>query len=176
MNIKFKAEKQFDFEKKRFYLNKESTVLHCHHYTTLLTQLADDSRNFDGPEILYSTAEESFYPILTKYFQEHNITSHQDRVSIVQQYFSYIGLGLIKINFQDNKSTVEMPYSHLDEAWIKKWKSSDKPVNYLSQGFLAAAFSAITDNKPETFKVQEIQSIACGADISKFTVKKIEEK
>lgn len=174
MNVKFKAEKNFDFKIKRFYLNNEPTVLHCHHYTTLLTQLANDAVKFNGPQIMFSTAEETFYPILVKYFKENNVISSEDRVSIVEQYYSYIGLGLMKINMEE--FSAELLHSHLDEAWLKKWSTSDKPVNYITQGFLAAAFSAITNNYLESFSVKEIQSIACGVETSKFIIEKKQEK
>lgn len=173
MNIKFKADKIFNFSKKRLYINNEPTVLQCHHYTTLLTQLANDAEKFHGPQIMFSTSEETFYPVLTRYFQKCNIISNEERASIVEQYYSYIGLGLMKIDIKE--FTAELLHSHLDEAWLKKWSVADKPVNYITQGLLAAAFSAITDNSPETFNVQEIQSIACGAETSKFIIVKKQE-
>lgn len=174
MSVKFKVEKNFDFKAKKFYLNNEPTVLHCHHYTTLLTQLANDAVKFNGPQIMFSTAEETFYPILAKYFKENNVVSYEDRARIVEQYYAYIGLGLMKINLKEHSA--ELIHSHLDEAWLKKWSVTDKPVNYITQGFLAAAFSAITDNNFEIFNVQEIQSIACGNETSKFIIEKKQEK
>lgn len=174
MSVKFKAEKNFDFKAKRFYLNTEPTVLHCHHYTTLLTQLANDAAKFNGPQIMFSTTEETFYPILYKYIKENNVVSYEDRASIVEQYYAYIGLGLMKINLKEH--SVELIHSHLDEAWIKKWSITDKPVNYITQGFLSAAFSAITNNNLGMFDVKEIQSIACGAETSKFIIEKKQEK
>lgn len=174
MNIKLKADKVFDFSRKRLYLNNEPIVLQCHHYTTLLTQLANDAARFNGPQIMFSTAEETFYPVLTKYFQENNVISYENRASIVEQYYAYVGLGLMKINLKEHSA--ELIHSHLDEAWLKKWSVTDKPVNYITQGFLAAAFSAITDDNPETFNVQEIQSIACGAETSKFIIEKKQEQ
>lgn len=174
MSIKFIAKKDFDDNRKRFYLNNVPTVLQCHHYTTLLTQLANDAAKFRGPEIMFSAMEKTFYPILTSYFQAHNITSHEDRKSIVEQYYACMGLGLMEINI--NEFSVELIHSHLDEAWIKKWSVWDKPVNYITQGFLAAAFSAITENNLGAFDVREIQSIVCGAETSKFIIEKKQEK
>ena len=174
MSIKFKAEKKFNFKEKRFYLNNDPTVLHCHHYTTLLTQLANDATKFNGPNIMRSTSEEIFYPILAEYFKKYNVTSVEDRASISEQYYSYIGLGLMKICVDDYSA--ELIHSHLDEAWLKNWSISDRPVNYITQGFLSAAFSAITDSRIGTFEGEETQSIACGAETSKFTIDKTGEK
>lgn len=174
MSIKFNAEKRFDVTKKRFYLNNEPVVFHCHHYTTLLTQLANDTAKFDGPEIMFSAAEETFYPIFNKYFENDNIKSKENRVSIIEQYFSYVGLGLLKIDLIEQSA--ELFHSHLDEAWIKKWSNADKPVNYITQGFLSAAFSSINDISIKSFNVKEIQSIVCGAETSKFIIEKKQEK
>lgn len=174
MTIKFEGNKVFDFDQKRFYLNEQATVLHCHHYTTLLTQLADDAKKFDGPKIMFAAAEESFYPILIEYFKKHNISEPESRTSIVEQYYSYIGLGLMKLDVENNSA--ELFHSHIDEAWQQKWTSSDKPINYLTQGFLAAAFCAITDNNTGMFNVTEVQSIACGGKTSKFIIGKSQEK
>ena len=174
MSVKFVVEKIFNFKTKRFYLNNELTVLQCHHYTTLLTQLANDTKKFNGPQIMVSTAEETFYPILSQYFKTYNISSYEDKAKIIEQYYSYIGMGLMKIN--PNEFTTELIHSHADEAWLKKWSVSDKPINYITQGFLAAAFSAITDSNLGMFNIQEIQSIACGAETSKFKIEKIQEK
>ena len=168
MSIEFQEQLNFDFNKKRFYLNDEAIVLHCHHYTTLLTQLANDAAKFNGPKIMFLAAEETFYPILKKYFEDNNINSEEDKISIVEQYYSYIGFGLMKIDFA-NKS-VELIHSHIDEAWLKKWTTFEKPVNYITQGFISAAFSAITGNNPGIFNVEEIQSIVCGAETSKFII------
>lgn len=174
MNIKFTAEQSFDVNVKRFYLNEEPTVLHCHFYTTLLTQLANDAAKFNGPKIMVSSTEETFYPVLIQYFKKHNITSQEDKARIIEQYYAYIGLGLMRIDI--DKFSVELFHSHLDEAWLKNWTISDKPVNYITQGFIAVAFSAIIDSGIGAFKVQEIQSIACGSKTSKFIVEKIKGK
>lgn len=168
MSIKFNAKEYFDFDKKRFYLNDEPVVFHCHHYTTLLTQLANDAEKFGGPQLMFSAAEETFYPILKKYYQENNINVLDERIDIAVQYYSYIGLGQMKVDFKESK--VELLHSHLDEAWLKKWSTTDKPVNYITQGFISAMFSAITDIELGAFRVKEVQSIACGAETSKFTV------
>lgn len=174
MSIEFIAEEYFDFEAKKFYLNDEPIVLHCHFYSTLLTQLAKDTIKFNGPEIMACASEEIFFSIFDKYFKKHNIMPTEDRISIIEQYYSYVGLGLMKIDI-DNY-TVELIHSHLDEAWLKKWPTPEMPLNFITQGIIAAAFSAVTNTNIGIFNVQEIQSIACGAETSKFIIKEKSEK
>ncbi len=172
MLIEFKANQRVDTDRMRHYLNDELSVIHCHHYTALLTQLADDAKLLNGPELLSEASEESFYPILVKYFDDNDVETLEDRVSIVEQYFGFIGLGQLKITVEGDGGTAEMMYSHVDEGWMKKWSKREKPVNFVGQGFLAAAFSAITDNVPGSFKVDETASIVSGAVRSRFDIER----
>ena len=167
----FIPEKKFDKKLKRYYMDSEQMVFHCHHYTTLLTQLAMDAKRFNGEGILFNSSKKSFYTVFIDYFKKYNIVSQEDKVRIIEQYFSHIGLGILKINI--DKKTAHMDSSHLDEGWKMKWGTYDKPVNMIGQGYIAAAFSAIIG--ADVFKVEEIQSIACGADCSKFTIEYREE-
>jgi predicted hydrocarbon binding protein len=144
--------------------------MHCHHYSTLFSQLADDAQMFQGPKLLSDASEESFYPVLVKYFQENNVSSIEERAAIAEQYFSFIGLGQIQINVTDQDCSAQMKHSHVDEGWIKKWGKRDEPVNFIGQGYLAAAFSAINGQECGSYKVQETQSIVSGQTTSQFTI------
>jgi predicted hydrocarbon binding protein len=172
MSIQFKADQVFDPKKARQYINDEASVFHCHHYATLFSQLADDAKLLRGATLLAESAEESFYPVLVKYFKENSINVMEDRIAITEQYCSFIGLGKVKIIIDKDKGSAEMPFSHVDEGWIKKWSKRDKPVNFIGQGFLAAAFSAILDCEPNVFNVEEVQSIVAGASFSRFEISK----
>jgi predicted hydrocarbon binding protein len=172
MSVEFKAIQDFDSNKMRQYLNGEVTVMHCHHYSALFSQLADDAEMFNGAKLLAEAAEESMNPVLIKYYADNGIESEEDKVQIAEQYFAFIGLGKVKINVSGDGGSAEMDHSHVDEGWVKKWKKRDKPVNYIGQGYLAAAFSAITGNACGTFQVEETQSIVAGAESSKFTISK----
>lgn len=170
MGAEFKADQVFDSNKMRHFLNKEGIVFHCHHYATLFSQLADDAKLIKGPLLMVQTTEETFFPILSKYYKENSIDSKEDRISIAEQYYGFIGLGEVKINIDDG--TAQMPHAHVDEGWVKKWSKRDTPVNYIGQGYLAAAFAAITDNPIGSFQVDETESIVSGAASSQFTINK----
>lgn len=175
MSNKFTARHRFNSTKARQYLNNEAIVLHCHHYITLITQLADDAKQLNGAKLLAESAEETFYPILIRYFTENNIVSLEDRTAVAEEYFSYIGLGKLKLNLLWQNDTAEMDYSHVDEGWIKKWSKRNKPVNFIGQGYIAAAFSAITGQELYAFDVNEIECIVSGAKKSKFIITKKQE-
>lgn len=170
MNLQIKQE--FDPNQKRHYTNGECYVLHCHHYSALFTQLADDAKDLDGPNQLRNAFAEAIYPILQKYYQENAVTAISDRLAVAEEYCIFSGLGKIKITLEGNQGKAEMIHSHIDEGWIKKFGKRDHAINYIGQGFLDAVFSAVTGNAIHSFKVEETQSIVCGAPTSQFTIAK----
>lgn len=163
-------EATYDDKRSRQYVNGEVTVFHCHHYAALFTQLADDAGMFDGARHLRDAAAESMLPVLKKQCEIDGATSAEDKTAVAEQYFSYIGLGKLSINIPDAKA--EMAFSHVDDGWIRKWGNRDKPVNFIGQGYIAAAFALVNGDDPSTYVVEETQSIVSGATSSKFTVSK----
>lgn len=168
------ADRKFDSSRCRHYINEVTSVMHCHHYASLYTQLADDAGDmFDGHKILNDTSEETFYPILKDYFNKHGITAVDDRVNIVEQYWAFTGMGKLVINhvtYQGGKA--EMPFSHVDAGWIKKWGHREKPVNFISCGYLAAAFASIFDLPVGSYQVIETKSIVADNEKSEFSIEK----
>ncbi|WP_444994630.1 hypothetical protein [Aliikangiella sp. IMCC44359] len=174
MSVQFEVDSKYNTNDKRQYINGNAIVFHCHHYISLFTQLADDAKLFEGEKHLRDAAEETFYAVLLSYMKEHpDIESCNDKKTIAEQYFAFIGLGQIKIEISENGGNVEMPYSHVDEGWIKKWGNRDKSVNFIGHGFIGAAFAVINNLPCGSYQVIETQSKVNGADISKFTVTKL---
>ncbi len=172
MAPEMKMEQHFDPKRMRQIVNDESYVFHCHHYAALFTQLASDAKLLNGPVLLAEAAEESMYRELNKYLKEKKIDKQGERVSIAEQYFSFVGLGQLKLkDVSEEGGSAELLNSHVDEGWIKKWGKNKVPINYIGQGYIACAFAAITGRKPGSFQVTEDQSIVMGAETSKFSVK-----
>ena len=158
----------FDRKTKRHYLNGHVSVLHCHHYASLYTQLALDAKE---TELLADTSEESFYDILVEYFDQHYLTAIEARIDIACQYFAAVGFGKMRVNYLgEDSGEVELLASHVDSGWIKKWGKYDRPVNYLGAGYITAMFAAVLDEPRKTFKATEVQSIVMGAKTSIFNV------
>lgn len=163
-------DKKFDSKSCRHFLNDQLTVMHCHHYSTLYTQLAIDS---EETELLKSVAEESFYKALTDYLSKHDICDLESRIDIACQYYAAVGLGKMRVVYLGTESgKVELLASHLDKGWMKKWGKSDQPVNYIGTGYISGMFAAILDCPLGTYKTREMQSIAMGAETSIFNVTK----
>jgi hypothetical protein len=161
-------DKYVDPRTKRHYLNGQLSVLHCHHYSTLYSQLAIDAGE---TELLVDVAEESFYKLINDYFTVNKITDLEERIELGCQYYGAVGLGKMSVNFLGNDSgEVELEYSHLDSGWIRKWGRYDRPVNYIASGFINGMFSAILDKPIKTFRTNEIKSIVMGEKSSLFNV------
>ena len=62
--MEFKADLVFNPVNNRHYFNGWGAVLHCHHYATLVTQLALYADQFDGENILKQVSEDIFYSFL----------------------------------------------------------------------------------------------------------------
>jgi hypothetical protein len=161
----------FDKERCRHEINGLTAVLHCHHFASLTTQLANDCQLLDAKKLLAECAEDTFYKVLTNYYQQHDITKLDDRIRIAELYFSEVGLGKMRVKYAGPYSgEIILEHSHVDEGWLKKWGVFDKPVNYIGCGFASALFSAIYDRERRQYSAKELQSIACGADVSVIEV------
>ena len=165
------VKRTFDPKICRHFMNGDVQVLHCHHYATLYCQLADDAKMFDGKSLLRKAAEMSFAPVLRKLMQAADVTAAADKIRIAEEYWRYAGMG--KLQFErvgEMSAAAVMEKSHVDEGWIKKWGKREAPVNFIGQGYLAAAMAVIYDLPNGSYLVNENASIVSGADVSRFTV------
>lgn len=164
-------ESAFDPRSCRHLVEGQSYVMHCHHYATLYTQLAEDCGMLDGKKLLAETAEDTFYEVLSAYFEKYNVKTVAERLSAGEQYFRTTGMGVLKVvNAGADGGNVELPSSHLDAGWIKKWGKTSKPVNHLTRGYIAALFAAAFGKRRRSYAVLETASIASGAPQSCFSV------
>ena len=166
-----KLDHVFDGKECRHYTNGHVSVLHCHHYATLYSQLADDCGMLDGKKLLAEVAEDIFMEVLKSYYEDHGITDLRERIAIGEQYFAASGLGMLEvICLGDESGAVEMTRSHVDQGWVKKWGTREKPVNFIGCGYIAGMFAAVLDKPARSFRVEELQSLVSGAECSKFNV------
>jgi len=170
----FKLDHRFDAERCRHYLNNIVTVLHCHHYATLFTQLAIDAKELvDGTRILKETAEDIFFKMLSDYFKQNAVADPKERLDLAVQLYSICGLGKMAVTAaNENGGTVQMPYAHVDEGWLKKWGKFGTSVNFIGAGFIAATFAATYSKPTRSFSVEEQQSRVSGASQSIFKISK----
>ena len=164
-------ERSFDPLRSRHSINGVTHVLHCHHYLTLYTQLADDCALLDARKLLKDACEDAFFGLLSDYYRKNGVESVVDRIDIGEQYYAFSGLGQMKVMCAGSDSgEVELLTSHVDAGWIKKWGKRDRPVNYATCGYVAALFAAAFGLKPRSYSVSETASIVSGAERSRFAV------
>jgi hypothetical protein len=159
----------FDPATKRHQINDIQSVLHCHHYTSLYTQLAIDANE---TELLQECARQSFRQVLeTYFFNNPDVDTIPSRVEIGCQYYSLLGLGKMVVKFMGEESgEVKLLSSHTDSGWIKKWGKYDRPINFITAGFIEALFEMVLGLSPNSFQVAEIKSIVMGAETSIFKI------
>jgi hypothetical protein len=161
----------FESDRCRHIADGMTIVLHCHHFATLTTQLANDCSMVDAKKLLAESSEDAFHTILANYYEQNGICNLKERIEIAERYFSDIGLGKLKVNYAGTYAgEIELRHSHVDEGWLKKWGKSSEPVNHIGRGYATALFSALFGKQKRSYFAKECQSIACGAQTSIITV------
>lgn len=169
--IEVELEHKFDKERCRHYLNGQLSVLHCHHYASLYTQLAMDAEFIDAKTILAQSAEDSFFDTLSNYYQAHPGLTPNEKLEVGCRYYAMTGLGQMKVlSAGETSGEVVLEHSHVDQGWIKKWGKHDKAVNFITCGCVAALFATAYGKAARSYAVSEVESIVTGADKSRFVV------
>jgi len=161
----------FDEETYRHSINGHEFVLHCHHYMTLTTKMAEDFAALGAVQVLREATEDSIRPVLDSYFAEHGVTSPEERLAIGAEYYAFMGLGLMEVTGTAVGGGVKLDHSHVDEGWIKKWGKHSKPINHFTCGFVAAMFAATFSRPARSYNVTETASIVMGAPESVLVVR-----
>jgi hypothetical protein len=161
----------FDDKSYRHYTNGFLTVMHCHHYMTLATQLAEDFADLGGQRILAESAEDSVRPMLDDYIQKNNIGDPTERLKVGREYYGAMGMGLMEATGEAAGGTVILKRSHIDQGWIMKWGQRQSPMNYWTRGYISAMFGAAFNKPPRSYEVTEPEGMVTGAAHSTFLVK-----
>lgn len=172
--VEWEIDHRYDPRSSRHYNDGAVSVLHCHHYLTLYCQLADDAEHLNGKGLLVKAAEMAFLPILKNYFEKHRVQAIPERIALAEEYWRLCGLGLLSFDYVgEMTASAHMDHSHVDEGWIKKWGTREKPVNFVGQGYIAAAMAAVFDRSAGSYAVNEIASIVSGDARSEFSVVRV---
>ena len=167
-----KTEFTFDDKTYRHALNGHESVLHCHHYMSLTTKLAEDFDDVGGTRILRETAEDTIRPMLDSYIKENSISKPEERLKLGAEYYAVMGLGLMEVTGDGQTGKVTLRHSHVDEGWVQKWGKADKFVNHFTCGFVSAVFAAAYDAPARAYHAEEMTSIAVGNSETVIAVSK----
>jgi hypothetical protein len=165
-------ETKFSFDDKnyRHYLNGFMTVLHCHHYMSLVTKTAIENDMLGGTRILAESAEDSVRPMFDDYILKHQVNDSSARLQVGSEYYSVMGMGMMKVKGSALGGEVELVKSHVDQGWLLKFGKSDKPINHFTRGYIAAMFAAAFGKPARSYKVVESAGMVTGEPTSKFVV------
>lgn len=155
----------------RHSLNGFQTVLHCHHYMTLTTQLAEKLQEFGGPRVLAESAEDAFRPFFDDYVKKHGLPAGEARLQMAKEIYARAGMGHMESTGTADGGEVTMTRSHVDQGWIMKFGKADHSLNYFTCGFISAMFGCAFDKPPRSYQVEETASIVKGDPQSTFSVK-----
>ncbi len=170
-HVHLTTEHRFNPLECRHYLNGQLSVLHCHHYAALYTRLASDVGFLDGKKLLTECAEDSFYEMLRSYFAKHSGIGIKEIFDLGSRYYSLIGMGNMQVSYAgQDRGEVVLHSSHIDTGWLIRMGQYDKPVNYITCGYIAALFSSAYGLPPHSFDVEESESIVTGGECSCFRV------
>jgi hypothetical protein len=160
----------FDDKTYRHFLNGHATVLHCHHYMSLTTQLAIRYADWGGPRILRECAEDSILPMLQSYIREKGVSGATERLLVGCAYYSAMGLGRMEASGGSQGGEARLTRSHVDEGWVKKFRTSTDPINHFTAGYVAAMFSAAFERPARAFRAMETHSMATGDSSTTFEI------
>lgn len=160
----------FDDKTYRHFLNGTQIVLHCHHYMSLTTKLAETHEDIGATKILAECAEDSVRPVFDTYARSHNVAAGDARLTMGAEFYSVMGMGKMQVAGNAAGGKVTLSRSHVDAGWQKKWGNHTKPINHFTRGYIAAMFEAAFDKPARAFKVTETESIVMGKPSSTFVV------
>ena len=160
----------FDDKTYRHFLNGTQIVLHCHHYMSLTTKMAEAYDDIGATRILAESAEDSVRPLFDTYSKSHSLAAGEARLNMGAEFYAVMGMGLMKVTGTQAGGTVTLTRSHVDAGWVKKFGNHTKPVNHFTRGYIAAVFGAAFDKPARSFKVTETASIVMGKPASSFVV------
>ncbi len=164
-------DKTFNNQSCRHKIDDCIVVMHCHHYSTLYTQLALDCSMLDAKALLAECSEGAWLEFLSDHFRSENVTDVKERIALGEAMYAAAGLGKMHVDCASTEAgEVTLLHSHVDEGWIKKWGKHGRSVNFIGGGFITALFAAAFDKPAKYYVATETQSIVCGAPNSRFTV------
>lgn len=166
----FKFEKHFNPSRMRHYINGETYVVHCQFFFTGILKLVEELNMLGASKLMSDAARDTFYNIFFKHFKSSDIVTKEEKIDYIESYYYNLGLGILKININENFAILKISY--IDESWLNKYKRKpDININFMTAGFLCATFSIINNKDKNYYFAQEQKIIVNDKELSKFNIK-----
>lgn len=150
----------FDTEHNYLEIGGEAMVFHCHHYINYLQRSILDADYIDSRPFLIGSAADAIYHQLTNLCEGLSIEESKQMAEDIYKTFGY---GLIDLTAMDeNGIKLETSHSFFSKTWEMKFGKSDKPVDYYTTGFLAAAYAVIYKKPLANIYAVQSTCMACG--------------
>lgn len=150
----------FDREHHGLEVAGEAMVFHCHHYLNYLLRSILDADYIDSRPFLIGSAADALYPQLQRLCAGLSRPEAKNMVASVYKTFGY---GLIDLTeMTENGMVLNTVKSFFSKTWALKFGHSDKPVDYYTSGFLAAAYAVLYERPLAEVTVEQTACMACG--------------
>lgn len=138
----------------------EAMIFHCHHYLNYLLRSILDADYIDSRPFLIGSAADAVYGQLSQLCQG---LPPEDAKKMAASVYKTFGYGLIDLSGMTEEGVVlSTVKSFFSKTWPMKFGRSDKPVDYYTSGFLAAAYAVIYGCPLSQVHVEQSSCMACG--------------
>lgn len=160
----------FDEEHNYLEIGGEAMIFHCHHYLLNLQRTILDAEYINSRLFLIGSAADAVYYQLKNLCENLDIN---DSKKMAEDIYKTFGYGLINLDsMNENGIELKSTKSYFSKTWqLKFQEKSDKPVDYYTTGFLAAAYAVIYDKKLEDINAVQTTCMACGDAINTHVIK-----
>lgn len=151
----------FDTEHNYMEVAGEAMIFHCHHYLGLLQRTILDAEYIDSRPFLIGSSTDANYNQLKNLCAGY---SAAEAKLIAQEVYKTFGYGLLDLSSMDESGiTLSTTKSFFSKTWKLKFGPSQKPVDYYTSGFLAAAYAVIYGRELAEVQVEQTHCMVCGA-------------
>ena len=144
----------------------QEVIVHCHHYNSRIQRTVESVANIDGKSIVRRASEQAFARQIANAIEEGD--DEATRWVVAEELFAELGYGRLDLS-KANSGIVTQSSGHFVEGWGVAFGDDRKPVCTLAEGFIQAAFIAITGQEVEA---RENECMHCGAEACSFSVEK----
>ncbi|MGB0721800.1 MAG: hypothetical protein ACPGU7_05320 [Gammaproteobacteria bacterium] len=138
----------------------EAMIFHCHHYLGILQRTILDADYIDSRPFLIGSSADANYNQLKNLCQGRDIAEAK---IIAQEVYKTFGYGLLDLSTMDEDGIeLTTTKSFFSKTWVLKFGRSEKPVDYYTSGFLAAAYAVIYGRELAEVQVEQTRCIARG--------------
>lgn len=146
----------------------EAMIFHCHHYINYLQRSILDADYIDSPRFMIGAAADSVYLQLQNTCQGLSLDEGK---AMAESIYPTFGYGLIDLSALTSEGGVLTTYkSFFSKTWQLKFGAANRPVDYYTRGYLAAAYATLYQIPLNEVVVTQSRCMACGDEFNQFEI------